>query len=122
MAKNGKLKGLPPVDWHTNLWLPRHLGSQWDEMSMGGTQDIDADTATHQRDVGAYCDRFVVCATKSKILQMHIPNEYVAEYVQEYPHRAIGLAGADPHDSFAASEFERAIIKLGLKGLRLSPA
>jgi predicted TIM-barrel fold metal-dependent hydrolase len=122
LVKSKKPKSLVPVDWHTNLWLPRHLGSQWGEMSMKGTLNIDADIATHQSSVAAFCDRFVVCPIKSNILQMNIPNEYIAEYVQEYPEKAIGLAGADPHDDFAASDFERAIVKLGLKGLRLSPA
>jgi predicted TIM-barrel fold metal-dependent hydrolase len=71
--------------------------------------------------VADVCDKFVVVAMKWNRLGIHIPNEFVAEYVAEYPGRAVGFACVDPHDADAPAEFERAVVKLGLRGLKLSP-
>jgi predicted TIM-barrel fold metal-dependent hydrolase len=49
-----------------------------------------------------------------------IRNEAVGDLVAAYPDRVIGFAGADPHKGRAAvEELERAVVKLGLRGLNL---
>src|SRR5207244_4454467 len=50
-----------------------------------------------------------------------VPNDFIAEYVAQYPGRAVGFARVDPNDARAPEEFERSINQLGLKGLKLSP-
>jgi predicted TIM-barrel fold metal-dependent hydrolase len=51
-----------------------------------------------------------------------ISNEYVGEIVKEYPDKFIGFAGADPLKGKAGvMELERAVSKLGLRGLCLVP-
>ncbi|MHB1128228.1 MAG: amidohydrolase family protein [Bacillota bacterium] len=51
-----------------------------------------------------------------------LPNEHVAEFVQRYPDRMIGLAGVDPwKGEQAVKEVERSVRELGLKGILFSP-
>ena len=50
-----------------------------------------------------------------------IPNDFIAEYVGRYPGRAVGFAAVDPTEADAARELERAVTRLGLRGLKLSP-
>jgi hypothetical protein len=110
------------IDWHSNLWLPAHLGAeQRAEMASKTGRSVDASPAAHREHVASCCDRFVLVAMKWNRLGIHIPNEFVAEYIAEYPGRAVGFACVDPHDADAPAEFERAIVKLGLRGLKLSP-
>jgi hypothetical protein len=52
-----------------------------------------------------------------------LPNDRVAEVVRRYPGRFIGFAGVDPWKGrVAIAELERAVLDLGLKGLKLMPA
>src|SRR5579872_887670 len=97
------------IDWHSNLWLPEHLGpEQRAELGSKTGRSVDASPAAHRRDVAAVCQRFVVIAMRWNRLGIHIPNEFVAEYVQEFKGRAVGFACVDPHDADAGPELERA--------------
>ena len=52
-----------------------------------------------------------------------IPNEYIADVVDEYPDFFIGFAGIDPRKGEAAvQELERAVEDLGMKGVKLHPS
>ena len=52
-----------------------------------------------------------------------IPNEYIAETVDEYSDFFIGFAGIDPRKGKAAiQELERAVEDLGLQGVKLHPS
>lgn len=50
-----------------------------------------------------------------------IDNEYVAECQGSYPERIVGFAAINPYNQ-GAEEVRRCAIKLGLRGLMLSPA
>jgi len=51
-----------------------------------------------------------------------IPNDYLAQMVQQYPDRLIGFAGVDPRQGMSAvREVERSVKELGLKGICLAP-
>jgi predicted TIM-barrel fold metal-dependent hydrolase len=84
-------------------------------------RSVDASPDAHREHVVGPCDKFVCVAMKWNRLGIHIPNEFVSEYVSEYAGRAVGFACVDPHDADAPAEFERAIVKLGLRGLKFSP-
>ena len=110
------------IDWHTNLWLPEHFSDHHnEEMAVQLGPATDGSPAAHQADVAATADKFVVLALRWNRLGTHIPNEFVADYVKQYPGRAIGFACVDPHDDDAPEELERAIIELGMRGLKMSP-
>jgi predicted TIM-barrel fold metal-dependent hydrolase len=110
------------IDWHTNLWLPEHMGAgQQAELQRKTGRSVDASPDAHRRNVVDACDKFACIAMKWNRLGIHIPNEFVAEYVQEHRGRAVGFACADPADSDGPAQFERAVVKLGLRGLKFSP-
>ena len=49
-------------------------------------------------------------------------NDYVAEIAASHPEQFIGFASVDPHKGeWAVKELERAVMELGLKGLKLHP-
>lgn len=51
-----------------------------------------------------------------------VTNDYVADIVNQYPDRVVGLAGIDPNKGDAAiEEVERAVKVLGLKGASIDP-
>lgn len=51
-----------------------------------------------------------------------IPNDRIAEYATRYPDLFLGIAGVDPHKGGkAVRELDRAVRKLGLRGLKLHP-
>ena len=114
------------VDWHTHVWLPEHLGKEWgpelDSKSRSGTGPSTHGSYEHH--VQAMADGNVsaalVVGLTSQHLGMHIPNDYIAEFVNSDPTHRVGLASVDPNDRGAVVELRRAA-RLGLKGLKLSP-
>ena len=110
------------IDWHTNLWLPEHFSAEHnEEMASQLGPATDGSPTAHQAGVVAVSAKFVVLALRWNRLGTHIPNEYVADYVKQYPGRAVGFACVDPHDADAPEELERAITELGMRGLKMSP-
>lgn len=110
------------IDWHTNVWLPEHLGeAQRSEMSSKTGRSVDASPEAHRRLVAGVAEKFICIAMKWNRLGIHVPNEFVAEYMAEHKGRAVGFAGIDPHDDDAPKQFEHAVARLGFRGLKFSP-
>lgn len=120
------------VDIHTHVWkYPEHLSDEFvhDASNVGGVPGgqqgkvnpiMNIDLAAHWEAMEPV-DKAVVVAFKSNHLQVHVPNDYVAQYVRTYPDKLIGFASVDPHDPDPLTEIERAVQDLNLKGLKLSP-
>jgi predicted TIM-barrel fold metal-dependent hydrolase len=107
------------IDWHTHVWLPDHLGD-WGDYMPGVTKK--GGYAAHEAAMNeAGVERFIVIALTSRYLEMGIPNDYIAAFVQRHGDRAIGVASVDPNDPGALEELERAVVDLGLRGVKLSP-
>ena len=113
------------IDFHTQVWLsPEQLGpdmadglrraqaARWDQ--------YDASTAAHEEAMGCV-DGSAVLGFRSSRLGAHIPNEFIAAFVNQRPHRRIGIAGIDPLDEDADQQFDTALA-LGLSGVTVSPA
>jgi predicted TIM-barrel fold metal-dependent hydrolase len=110
------------IDWHTHLWQPQHFDpAHGAELASRTGATLDAGPAAHEAAVAAVADRFIALAMHWKRLDVHIPNEFVADYVKRFAGRAIGFASVDPHDDDAPEELERAVAELGLRGLKISP-
>ena len=109
------------IDWHTNLWLPEHLGAQYEEMGSRTIADMDGSPPRHRETVAAQAEKFIVLALKFDQLGIHVPNEFVAEYVARFPGRAVGFCGIDPLDEASPRQLEHAVRELGLKGIKFSP-
>ena len=110
------------IDWHTHCYLPVHMGAESRAvMQARGVIGGEAWPEHHRRGVvegGA--EKFVVIKMPTKSGR-GIPNDFIAEYVGQYPGRAVGFAAIDPTEGDAAAELERCVTKLGLRGLKLSP-
>lgn len=120
------------VDGHTHVWrYPEHLSDEfvYDASHVGGIPGgqqekinpiMNINLDDHWKAMEPV-DKAIVVAFKSNHLKVHVPNEYVAQYVQIHPDKLIGFASVDPHDPDPIAEIEHAVEDLGLKGLKLSP-
>lgn len=113
------------VDWHSHVWLPEHLGSEW-----GG--EIDAKyphtpsrcgspESHNQAMQHAGITKCLIVGLRSNHLGLQIPNEYIADAVRNFQGTAIGLASVDPNSSDARDQVIYAATELQLRGLKLSP-
>jgi uncharacterized protein len=111
------------IDWHTNLWLDEHIDVEHlTAMHVrSGGRATDASPDRHRRTVAAVAEKFIVITMKWPRLGVNVPNDFVAQYVAQFPGRAIGLACVEPRDPNAERELERAVKVLGLRGLKLAP-
>ena len=110
------------IDWHTHTWKPEHMTAQArSDMKVHGVIGGEATPEDHKRSVvegGA--EKFVVINAPVRAYKK-IPNDFIADYVAQYPGQAVGFASVDPNDPTAAEEFERSVTDLGLQGLKVSP-
>lgn len=110
------------IDWHTHCYLPEHRSpSARAEMKSHGVRGGEGWPEKHKEAVeDAGLKKFVVVNVPRRPGH-NVPNDFIADYVCQYPGRAVGFASVDPNDPGAAAEFERSVKELGLKGLKLSP-
>ena len=110
------------IDWHTHTWKPEHMTAQArSDMKVHGVIGGEATPDDHKKSVvegGA--EKFVVINAPVRAYKK-IPNDFIADYVAQYPGQAVGFASVDPNDPTAAEEFERSVTDLGLQGLKVSP-
>jgi predicted TIM-barrel fold metal-dependent hydrolase len=115
------------IDWHSHVWRSEHLEPEW-----GPELDANVLPAPAPSTLGHYQDHIeamdeagvdvaIVLALVSCHVDLEIPNEYVAGFVEQNPTRAIGFASVDPSDPQAVDKLRYAATDLGLKGLKLSP-
>lgn len=117
------------VDCHTHIWRsPSQLGQAAGPLVRRLFKDSragsvpDASPELHS----AACkpaDKIIVLGFRSRHLQAHVPNEFVAEYVRSQGDRLLGFAGIDPSEPVEAlDELQRSCGQLGLKGVTVAPA
>ncbi|MHC4442435.1 MAG: amidohydrolase family protein [Planctomycetota bacterium] len=116
------------VDCHTHVWESvEQLGLGTvicgDANRIGGETDtLSADPNEHLS-FAEPVDRTIVLAIKSHYIQAHVPNDYVAKYVNQHPGKLIGFAAVDPsHPAEAIEELRRAHDELGIQGVTVWPA
>ena len=111
------------VDWHIHCFLDEHRSDEDRELQVlrnvaGTGQASPAQFAEAIDEAGI--EQFVLVS-----LPEHggskTPHDFISKIVAEYPGRAVGFASVNPHNVDAAEEFETAITKYGLKGLKISP-
>ena len=110
------------IDWHTHTWKPEHMTAQArSDMKVHGVIGGEATPDDHKRSVvDGGAEKFVVINAPVRAYKK-IPNDFIADYVAQYPGQAVGFASVDPNDPTAAEEFERSVTDLGLQGLKVSP-
>ena len=91
------------------------------DMKVHGVIGGEATPDDHKKSVAdGGAEKFVVINAPVRAYKK-IPNDFIADYVAQYPGRAVGFASVDPNDPTAAEEFERSVTDLGLQGLKVSP-
>ena len=110
------------IDWHTHTWKPEHMTAQArSDMKVHGVIGGEATPDDHKKSVvDGGAEKFVVINAPVRAYKK-IPNDFIADYVAQYPGQAVGFASVDPNDPTAAEEFERSVTELGLQGLKVSP-
>jgi predicted TIM-barrel fold metal-dependent hydrolase len=110
------------IDWHTNLALPEHYGPGEDgEFAKRVNVQTPGTPESHRAHVADKVDQFVVVTMNFPRLKTFVPNEFVAEYVKQFPGRAKAMACVDPLAPDASKQLEFAIKELGMHGLKISP-
>jgi hypothetical protein len=115
----------PIIDWHSHVWLPEHLGDEWGpqldakyahDPSLGGSYEQHEEASAR-----AGVTHSVVIALWSDYLNLHVPNEYIAGYVERRKGNVVGVASVDPNRMTAVDELIYANETLGLNGVKLAP-
>ncbi len=66
-------------------------------------------------------DRVAVFGLKAKRTGYWVPDNYIADFVAQAPHKLVGFASCDPTQPHYMQELERAVEDLGLQGLKMGP-
>jgi hypothetical protein len=112
------------VDCHTHIWdFQRHLSPEFigdsGRAKTGGVRmDFSLDDHTEAM---KSVDRAFVFAFKSRALNVHVPNDFVAEYIARDLTKFVGFLCVDPSDDDPVGEMEEVSKVPGMRGLKLAP-
>lgn len=120
----GTKEHLPPI-FLEEMFRPffRAKGTTVPSEILGG---IDPATFIKDHDIASVHKScifsFIGNETEIAGYKMGMSNDYIARIAQEYPDKLIPIASVNPYrGALATEELERAIIQLGMKGLKLYP-
>lgn len=112
------------VDCHTHVGDQTHLSEQFvnDARVAAGNPDLQfaVDLDEHWAAMQPV-DRAIVLGFRAHHVGYVVPNEYVADYVARDNRKLIGFCAVDPHDDDAVEQLDHAVLRLGLRGLKLGP-
>ncbi len=112
------------VDCHTHVGDETHLSAKFiaDARAVAHNPDLQfvVDLAAHRRAMDAV-DKAIVLGFRAHHVGYVIPNEYVAAYVKQHPDKLIGFCSVDAHDEDAIEQLDHAVLRLGLRGLKVAP-
>jgi predicted TIM-barrel fold metal-dependent hydrolase len=114
------------IDWHTHCFAPETVSeAAKEEMKKHGVRNTEGGGPEGYREkVAGVAQKFLLIAPPSGVgtrEQRVRNNDFVSEYISQYPGRARGLCCIHPNDEGAVEEVERSMTDLGLHGLKLSP-
>ncbi|HWR13576.1 MAG TPA: amidohydrolase family protein [Terriglobales bacterium] len=112
------------VDCHTHVGEPEHFTKNFiqDARTASGNpnQQLAVKLPDHWKAMQSV-DKAIVLGFRAQHVGYTVPNEYVANYVKQHPEKLIGFCSIDPHDDDAVEQLDHAVLKLGLRGLKLGP-
>ncbi|QGQ99993.1 amidohydrolase [Paenibacillus psychroresistens] len=110
-------------DCHTHLFGPGHVGGSFladAKRAWGEAYELIATPERHWEEL-KQVDGAIVLAFNCPATGIIVPNEYVAEHVNNHREHLFGFASVNPHDADAPQQLEYAVKELGLVGLKLAP-
>lgn len=110
-------------DCHTHLFGPGHVGGSFlsdAKRAWGEQYELGVTPEQHWEEYKGG-DGAIVLAFHCPATGVVVPNEYVADYVNEHRGHFFGFASVNPHDPNAPAQLEFAVRELGLVGLKLAP-
>ena len=129
------------VDIHTNLgWYPDHYSDEFVEFALAAkkakmriTPDVYF-AGEEEEEKNAFdstpetllettkdCDKVVVFGLKAPFCGINIPQEMVADFVNQHSGRFIGWCSVDPNDEDCVDQLVYNVEELGLRGLKVAP-
>ncbi len=111
------------VDCHTHVWLASHWSDELKSevtRARGRESDVESSWESHWEAVKAV-DRAIVFGLHAKHVGLFVPNDFIADYVSQNPHKLLGFASVDPNDKNYLEELQRSIEDLKLCGLKIGP-
>jgi len=111
------------IDWHTHCFLPEHRNPEDEEImkrtNVAGTGLADPERFKASLEL-AGIEQFALI-TLPRFGNTNQPHQFIADVVKSFPGQAIGIASVNPLESGAAQEFDEAVSKYNMKGLKISP-
>lgn len=112
------------VDCHSHIMLyPQHMSDTFvAEASRAKKEPVNLNAAPedHWRAM-LHVDHAIVFGLRAKYTGLVVPNDFIADYVQQHPQKLTGFASIDPNEANYLDELRRATNVLGLRGLKLGP-
>jgi predicted TIM-barrel fold metal-dependent hydrolase len=113
------------VDVHTHVWTyPDHFDEVFTDglrMARPGVKiDINVEFGPFMEAMKP-CDRVICFGLRGLKTGLHIPNDFVAQFVARAPGKLIGFMSIDPTEPAWRDDFEHSRRDLKLKGVKLGP-
>jgi predicted TIM-barrel fold metal-dependent hydrolase len=116
------------IDTHSHIMEEKHLSGQFLEDMQRFLNEAGADYSVAAPPPGHMETVFKEGVEKATVFGLQasasgiiVPNDYIANYVAEFPDKLVGYCSIDPLDPNARREVERSYHELSLKGLKLGP-
>ena len=112
------------VDVHSHTFqYPEHFSESFrGQAERARNQEIDLTVRWEEyRSTAMECDKTIVFGGKDRLSGLWVPDEYVANYVQQHPDKLIGFLSVDPTQPGWQDELRYGHQELNLKGIKLLP-
>src|SRR5207247_7057673 len=112
------------VDVHSNNFqYQEHFSESFrGKAERARNQEIDLTVRWEEyRSTAMECDKTIVFGGKARLSGLWVPDEYVANYVQQHPDNLIGFLSVDPTQPGWQDELRYGHQELNLKGIKLLP-
>lgn len=111
------------VDCHTHVWKVDHWSKELLlEAGLARSQPVNMDASWEahwqaMQPVG----KAIVFGLRARHVGLVVPNDFVAEYVQQHPDKLIGFVSVDPNEPNYLDELRRTVEDLKMRGVKLGP-
>lgn len=107
---------------HTQIYPDHFLDAFGNQATKARNKPIDLTVTWEKYEATAtQAEYVVVFGGKARLTGKWVPDDYVAAYVRQRPHKAIGFLSLDPTQPGWEEELRYGHEELGLQGIKLSP-